>query len=212
MDFDKECISRLATVDSVDLNSVASTNLFTVPAEKKLLRSHDVVRNLSADAASAVAQSGQSGDKDDFYGPQTLSNLSAAGKTTELRPVLNRLTGSDTWDPGSIADGAEEAKEVTVTGAALGDFARASFSLDVADLVLDAKVTAANTVTCVLANNTGGAIDLGSGTIKVEVFNLDRPAALVEYAAETVIVFDVTEAAGGACTCSVDLMGRLVDA
>ena len=79
------------------------------------------------------------------------------------------LEGSDTWDPGSIADGDEEAKEVTVTGAALGDFAVASFSLDVADLVLNAQVTGSNTVTCVLANNTGGAIDLASGTIYVKV-------------------------------------------
>jgi len=87
-----------------------------------------------------------------------------------VRQLDFTLTGSDTWNPGSIADGDEEAKEVTVTGAALGDYAVASFSLDVADLTLDAQVTAANTVTCVLANNTGGAIDLGSGTIRVLVF------------------------------------------
>jgi len=80
------------------------------------------------------------------------------------------LTGSATWDPGSIADGDEEAKEVTVTGAQLGDFAVASFSLDVTDLVLDAQVTVADTVTCILSNNTGGAIDLGSGTLRVLVF------------------------------------------
>jgi len=36
-------------------------------------------------------------------------------------------------------------------------------------LQLGAAVTAANTVTCVLSNNTGGAIDLGSGTLKVMV-------------------------------------------
>jgi len=83
--------------------------------------------------------------------------------------VPGYLEGSATWNPASIADGNEEAKEVTVTGAALGDFAIASFSLDVTDLVLDAQVTAANTVTCVLANNTGGAIDLGSGTARVKV-------------------------------------------
>ena len=82
--------------------------------------------------------------------------------------IIN-LQGSDTWDPGSIDDGNEEAKEVTVTGAALGDFAIASFSLDVSDLVLDAQVTAVDTVTCVLANNTSGAIDLGSGTVYVKV-------------------------------------------
>lgn len=83
--------------------------------------------------------------------------------------VPGYLTGSATWNPASIADGDEEAKEVTVTGAALGDCAIASFSLDVSDLVLDAQVTGTNTVTCILANNTGGAIDLGSGTVRVKV-------------------------------------------
>lgn len=78
-------------------------------------------------------------------------------------------SGYTTWDPGSIADGDEEAKEVTVTNAVLGDFAIASFSLDVADLTLNAQVTAAGVVTCVLANNTGGAIDLGSGTLRAKV-------------------------------------------
>ena len=80
------------------------------------------------------------------------------------------LTGSVTWNPGSIGDGNEEAQEVTVTGAVLGDYAVASFSLDVSDLILDAQVTAADTVTCILANNTGGAVDLASGTLYVRVF------------------------------------------
>ena len=78
-------------------------------------------------------------------------------------------TGTATWDPASIADGNEVATEVTVTGAALGDFALVSFSLDVSDLVLDAQVTAANTVTAVLANNTGSAVNLSSGTLRVAV-------------------------------------------
>ena len=51
----------------------------------------------------------------------------------------------------------------------MGDFAIASFSRDVTDLVLNAQVTAADTVTCILANNTGGAIDLASGTVYVKV-------------------------------------------
>jgi len=79
------------------------------------------------------------------------------------------LSGSATWDPGSIANGAEEVKEVTVTDAGLGDFAIASFSLDVSDLQLTADVTAADTVTCVLSNSTGGAVNLGSGTLRVKV-------------------------------------------
>jgi hypothetical protein len=80
------------------------------------------------------------------------------------------LKGSATWDPGSIADGDEEATTVTVTGAVAGDYAIASFTNDVSDLTLDAQVTAANTVTCVLANNTGDAVDLASGTVYVRVF------------------------------------------
>ena len=86
------------------------------------------------------------------------------------RILLEDLHASDTWDAGSIADGDEEAKAVTVTGAALGDYAVASLSIDVADLILDAQVTAANTVTCVLANNTGDAVDLASATVYVRVF------------------------------------------
>ena len=74
-----------------------------------------------------------------------------------------------TKDWGSIADGDEAAQEVTVTGAQLGDFAMASMSIDISDLMLTAAVTAANTVTCVLANTTGGAVDLSSGTLYVMV-------------------------------------------
>lgn len=87
-------------------------------------------------------------------------------------PVFDYIDASVTWDPGSIADGDEEAKEVDVVGAELGDFALASFSKDVADLVLNAEVSAADKVTCVLANNTGGAIDLASGTLYVRVIKL----------------------------------------
>lgn len=82
------------------------------------------------------------------------------------------LDGSATWDPGNIADGNEEAQDITVTGAALGDFVLVSFSLDVTDLVLTGCVTAANTVTASLSNNTGGAIDLSSGTVRARVMRL----------------------------------------
>jgi len=82
----------------------------------------------------------------------------------EILPIVTQ-----TWDPGSIDDGNEEVVEVTVTGAKLGDFVEVSFSLDVADLALVASVTALNTVTVQLLNNTGGAIDLASGTLRVLV-------------------------------------------
>ena len=42
-------------------------------------------------------------------------------------------------------------------------------SIDTTDITLTATVTAADTVTVILANNTGGSIDLGSGTLYVMV-------------------------------------------
>ena len=81
-----------------------------------------------------------------------------------LEQFANALSGSKAWDPSSIADGNEEALEITVTGAALGDFVLSSLSVDMLDCVLRGAVTAADTVTLVIANNTGGAIDIASGT------------------------------------------------
>ena len=111
---------------------------------------------------------------------QRLAKLANKNDAKELRPLLEQvlvtlqgvtgvLSGSATWDADSIADGDEEAKEVTVTGAALGDFVLVSASIDTTDLALTAQVTAADTVTCLLLNNTGGAINLGSMTVYVSV-------------------------------------------
>ena len=85
--------------------------------------------------------------------------------------LSEQLSVSAAWNPASILDGNEEALAVTVPGAELGDFALASLSLDVADLQLSADVTAADTVTCVLANNTGGAVDIGAATVRVVVWS-----------------------------------------
>lgn len=103
---------------------------------------------------------------------QRLGGLANKRDAAALRPLFEQgvtLEASATWDAGSIADGDEEAKEITVTGAALGDFVLVSASIDVADLALVAQVTAANTVTAQLLNNTGGAVDLASMTVYVRV-------------------------------------------
>jgi len=86
-------------------------------------------------------------------------------------PAINAyLQGSETKDWGSIDDGNEAAEDVTVTGAALGDYAVATMSIDVTDLTITASVTASNVATVVLGNFTGSAVDLGSGTLTVKVF------------------------------------------
>jgi len=73
--------------------------------------------------------------------------------------------GSATYDPISLADGAGATTTVTVTGAALGDIAQASFSLDLQGITTTAWVSSANTVSVRLQNETGGPIDLNSGTL-----------------------------------------------
>ena len=79
------------------------------------------------------------------------------------------LTASSTWDPGVIPNSSGEELDVTVTGAALGDFALVSFSLDTTGVILDGQVTAANTVTATLSNNSGQSKNLAEGTLYVKV-------------------------------------------
>lgn len=70
-----------------------------------------------------------------------------------------------TADFASTLDGDEAAVDLAVPGAALGDFVLVAPGIDLTDLVLAASVTAADVVTVVVANNTGGTIDLASQTI-----------------------------------------------
>jgi len=89
---------------------------------------------------------------------------------------MSRLSGisvSTTWDPASIGDDAEAEVDVTVPGAKLGDMAFVSLEVDTQDLVISAAVTAANTVTVVLANTGGSARDLASHTVNVKVVPKD---------------------------------------
>lgn len=76
-----------------------------------------------------------------------------------------------TYDPASLADGDGVTATVKCRGAALGDNVSAAFSLDLQGIMLTAWVSAANVVSVRFQNETGGIIDLGSGTLKVSVFD-----------------------------------------
>lgn len=79
------------------------------------------------------------------------------------------IEGSATYDPISLVDGAGVTTTVTVTGAALGDYAEASFSLDLQGITLTAWVSASNTVSVRFQNESGGTLDLASGTLRARV-------------------------------------------
>lgn len=81
-----------------------------------------------------------------------------------------RLQGTATYDPASLADAAGATTTVTVTGAALGDIAAASFSNALQGITLTAWVSATDTVSVRFQNESGGTLDLASGTLKAWVF------------------------------------------
>ena len=79
------------------------------------------------------------------------------------------LSNTLVWNPPSIANGASSATTLTVAGASLGDTVNASFSIALGGLSLSAQVSASDTVEVRLTNNSGAPVDLGSGTIRVQV-------------------------------------------
>ena len=100
------------------------------------------------------------------------ANENTAGKCAEAwgtRTLFTGYTGTVVYDPANLIDGAGVTTTVTVTGAAVGDVAIASFSNDLQGIMLTAYVSATNTVSVRFQNETGGAIDLASGTIRATV-------------------------------------------
>ena len=82
--------------------------------------------------------------------------------------------GSFTVDMGNAATGSGTfaVSQITVPGAALGDFVMVAPGVDVVDAAVVANVTAANTVDIVLLNNTAGAVNLASATYRVVVLRM----------------------------------------
>lgn len=93
------------------------------------------------------------------------NNRGSQSNAWDAEPV----TGAATYDPPSLNDGAGDTATVTATGAALGDFATASFSEPLQGITVSAWVSAANTVSVRFQNESGGVVDLASGTLRVRV-------------------------------------------
>lgn len=82
-----------------------------------------------------------------------------------------RLKGSKSFDPASLAPGASVSTTVTVAGCRLADAdaVLVSASVSTAGLLVTGTVTASDTVTVVYANLTGAAVDLAAHTLTVYV-------------------------------------------
>ena len=88
----------------------------------------------------------------------TIVGVTSAGRGTVFR-------GTATFNPANLADGAGETTTVTVTGAVLGDFSTVSFSNDLQGISVTSWVSASNTVSVRFQNESGGALDIASGTL-----------------------------------------------
>jgi hypothetical protein len=82
---------------------------------------------------------------------------------------IRRLYASTTWDPGSVADGAQTYTDVELNGAVLGDFVHVSCGADLSGLLLSGEIRAAGYARIYLRNLTGGPVDLSSTTFYILV-------------------------------------------
>lgn len=99
----------------------------------------------------------------------TLGKFRARVGGTPKQSFLTYLEGSKTYDPPSLGAGVSTSTTVTVSDASLGDFAIASFSLDLQGIMVTAYSQGGDTVTVVFFNRTAGTIDLASGTLTVRL-------------------------------------------
>jgi hypothetical protein len=100
------------------------------------------------------------------------ANVSIAGAIFGDADFFSEITIGQVraiYDPASLADGAGITTTLTVTGAATTDYVQATFS-GLADGILTAAwVSAANTVSVRFQNESGAAVDMLSGAVRVTV-------------------------------------------
>lgn len=134
-----------------------------IPAKTEVLDAWP--RVITAETADGTFNLGYGGDAD-YWGKNL--NADVAGSVKKV------LTAAISHTFSEIADGDEEAVEVTVAGACVGDKVIVAVVEDLVDLQITGSVTAEDTVTLVLSNSTGGALTLGAatGTVYVDKSNL----------------------------------------
>jgi hypothetical protein len=70
----------------------------------------------------------------------------------------NRFVCQTAWTPTALATNTQQSKVITCPGVALGDFVEVSFNTDRLLLIATGYVNAANQVTVILNNVSGGTI------------------------------------------------------
>lgn len=118
--------------------------------------------NVFSAGGSALAFGNASGATN-LDGNLLLQNTFVGARSVNYTGVINYAVV--TVNPGSIAAGAVGAPlDVTVPGAAVGDFVEAAPGVSLAGLMMTSYVSATNTVTVLLRNDTASPVDLASSS------------------------------------------------
>lgn len=97
-----------------------------------------------------------------------LTDIELSGVTCAID---GRLRYVETRDFASVAAGGTlRVTGITVAGAVVGDVVAVSHTQDLSGMIMSAEVTGANTVAVTLFNPTAGAIDVLSGTLRIDVW------------------------------------------
>lgn len=168
------CLSSgtFGTLVGVTATTTSGSNLITLSALSTLKRNQFItIAGVTGEFKVVDIQTG--GSIIGLLVPAPGASVSGAAVSyatpTFAKSGVIELTGSTTWNPPSIATGSSSSTTVTVTGSAVGDYVISSFDQSLQGLQLTGYVSAANTVTAVLSNNTAGAVDLPSGTLRARV-------------------------------------------
>ena|SRR3990167_10182858 len=86
-----------------------------------------------------------------------------------FRDIDDIYTYRVTYNPGNLVDGTGETTDFTTTGAGLGDFVLISAPYNLQGVIATGYVKSANTVSIRLQNETGGTVDLASGTWIIKI-------------------------------------------
>jgi hypothetical protein len=101
---------------------------------------------------------------------QTAALTAANGFTLNGSSAVKKfLTTTTTWNPGNLVNGASEAKiTISFPGVAVGDVIIASLSTITSSFWdIQAVAVGADVADVRITNNTGGTVDLASGTLRL---------------------------------------------
>lgn len=158
-----------------DMNSVGAINCDTLTAAEEITISDNHLRSQADSGSQSGAIRFTSVTTTRLNVHDNVANLSNTAKnrvSVSSLTATNRIEHDNSWnqltftyDPSNLVDGAGETSAgVSVTDLALGDWVRVMAPYDLQGITVTGYVSAAGTARARVQNESGGAIDLASGT------------------------------------------------